>query len=332
MPCYSFNPNYIRDYSQSSVKNYFRASRAVYKINYSGEEATIHNYANSSVGNIGLTSKLYNYNETESHTATKTMYFPYNIMNNIFSTNLTADAWNEVLKSNDTVNVTLYDSNTSKEIFNKNYKIVISDITNVMLATQDVINDIALGQLVYSNIVFDRTDNIKNVFTVLAAKSFISYNISNSFPRHVSTGVEMYIDFFKILLAFSLVALTAVLAFVSYNNVRRFTYEIGVVKSLGARARDVYRIFSLQELYLLLGSMFMAVIGTYIATALSNTVLTAAFNKNFNPIYHISILFVDWKVLLVELAIIIVASIIAMIIPLLSMKRLRPIDILKAKY
>ena len=246
--------------------------------------------------------------------------------------NLTAEAWNEVLKSNDTVNVTLYDSNTNKETFNKNYKIVISDMTNVMLATQDVINDIALGQLVYSNIVFDRTDNIKNVFTVLAAKSYISYNISNSFPRHVSTGVEMYIDFFKIRLAFSLVALTAVLAFVSYNNVRRFTYEIGVVKSLGARARDVYRIFSLQELYLLLGSMFMAVIGTYIATALSNTVLTAAFNRNFNPIYHISILFVDWKVLLVELAIIIVASIIAMIIPLLSMKRLRPIDILKAKY
>ena len=134
------------------------------------------------------------------------------------------------------------------------------------------------------------------------------------------------------LLASALIALLAVVAFVSYNNVRRFTYEIGVTKSLGALLRDVFKIFSLQELYLLITTTILAIAGTYIATYLSNYVLKSTFNAGRISLYDINILIVDYRVLLVVVGIIIATSVLAMIIPFIHMKRLKPINILKSKY
>ena len=332
IPTYSFNPNYIADYAKASFKNYYRVQNAVYTVNFNGEPAVIHNYSNTSIGNVNLTSRLYNFPGEASQEATKTIYFPYNVLNNIFGTVNTADGWNELLKADNKVHVALYDPVTNEETFAADYQLIAGATTSYTMASQDVIDELSAHGLTYADILLDRQTNIKQAFTKLAANSYISFNVSNAFPRHISTGVEMYIDFFKIMLAISLGALFLILVFVSVNNVRRFTYEIGVIKSLGAGTQDIYRIFAFQELYLLIGAMVMAVIGTYIATALSNMVLTAAFNRNFNPIYHISILWVDYRVLLVELAIILAVSVLAMIVPFIAMKRLRPIHILKAKY
>ena len=115
-------------------------------------------------------------------------------------------------------------------------------------------------------------------------------------------------------------------------NVRRFTYEIGVTKSLGASLGDVFKIFSLQELYMLIMSIVMEVIGTFIATFMSNQVLKSTFNAGRISPYDINILIVDFRVILVVIGIIILTSLLAMVVPFINMKRLKPINILKSKY
>lgn len=330
---YSFNPDFLKDYQKSSYHNYLRAAKAKYFINISEEETVaIHDFENTSIGNVGVTSKLYNYKEGVSWDSTNTIYYPLNIMNSVFASSLSAEEWNARLASDNSITIKLYDPVTSKLNFEKTYKIVVHELTNVLLASQNVINDLSTSIIGTSDIVFKNQNNIRHVFSKIAHKGYISINISPNFPKHISKGVEIYIDFFKILLSFSLVALLAIISFVSYNNVRRFTYEIGVTKSLGASLSDVIKIFSLQELYLLLSSIIFAIGGTFIATALSNYVLKSAFDAGWNPIYNINILFVDYKVILVVTGIMILTSLIAMIVPFIKMKNLKPISILKSKY
>lgn len=329
---YSFNETYLNDFVNSPIHSYVKAVNAIYTITYNEEEVSIHDYRNNAIGNPGVTSKFYNFKGEETDYSSQTIYFPANILNSIFVTALTPNQWTEALGENAKINVNIYNPLTNKAIFQKSYKLVVSGTNNLFMSSQDVINEVSKVVIGYSDIIFTNTKNVRHVFSKIAAKGYISYNISPSFPKHISTGVEMYVNLFKILLSFSLIALLAVVAFVSYNNVRRFTYEIGVTKSLGASLGDVFKIFSLQELYLLIATSVMAIVGTYIATYLSNYVLKSTFNAGRISIYDINILIVDYKVLLVVVAIIIATSVLAMIIPFINMKKLKPINILKSKY
>ena len=329
---YSFDQNYLTAFTSSKTRSYARAASAVYTIMYNEEEVAIHDYRNNSIGNPGVTSRFYNFLGEESDESSGTIYYPANILNSIFVNNLTPEQWMATLGENCKIKVKLYNTTTSKVAFEKSYKLVATSTNNIMMSSQDVVEDISKVVIGYSDITFTNLANVRHVFSKIAAKGFLSYNISPSFPKHITTGVEMYVDLFKILLAFALIALLAVVAFVSYNNVRRFTYEIGVTKSLGASLVDVFKIFSLQELYMLIMTIVMAIIGTFIATFMSNYVLKSTFNAGRIVEYDINILIVDFKVILVVVGIIILTSLLAMIIPFISMKRLKPISILKSKY
>ena len=329
---YSFDANYLSLCTSSPSYGYVKAIKAVYTIMYNEEETAIHDYKNTAIGNPGVTAKLYNFLGEESDQTSGTIYYPANILNSIFVTNLTPEEWMTTLGENPKITVKLFQSVDDTKIFEKNYKLVVTKLSNLMMSSQDVISEVSKVIYGYSDIVFKNEANIRNVFSKIAHKGYLSYNISPSFPKHISTGVEMYVDLFKILLSFSLIALLAVLAFVSYNNVRRFTYEIGVTKSLGASLGDVFKIFSLQELYMLIMSIVMAIIGTFIATFMSNQVLKSTFNAGRISPYDINILIVDFRVILVVIGIIILTSLLAMIVPFINMKRLKPINILKSKY
>ena len=329
---YSFNNSFLNDYQNSDTRNYVKANNAVYTINYNEEEVAIHDFRNNAIGNPGVTSKFYSIADYESGSTTQTVYFPVNILNSIFVSTLTPEQWTAALGNDAKIKINIYDTVTGKVKFEKSYKLVVLGVNNLFMSSQDVIADVSKAVVGYSDIVFTNTNTVRSVFAKIAHKGYISFNISPLFPKHITTGVEMYVNLFKILLAIALIALLAVVAFVSYNNVRRFTYEIGVTKSLGASLRDVFKIFSLQELYLLITTTIMAIAGTYIATYLSNYVLKSTFNAGRISLYDINILIVDYRVLLVVVGIIIVTSVLAMIIPFIHMKRLKPINILKSKY
>ena len=328
---YSFNPNFVKDISESGSRNCVRVPNAVMSIIYNEEESLIHDYRNGGFGNQGITSRFYHFDNYETPTSSNEVIIPFNVLNGIFQTTYTADEWNALLTSKK-LTVKLYDSVTNKVVDTFTFDFVVGKNVGYMVSGEDVLKALNSYVIRYASILYGNQHNPKTVFSKMGLQKYMSLNIDGRYISHIIKGVRTYVDLFKILVSIAVVALLSILAFVSYNNIQRFTYEIGVIKSLGASNRDVRRIFSIQEIYLLVTSILMSIVGVIIAAFLANSVLAAAFNHNFSNMYTIFILQVDFSVILVVTGVIILTSIVAMIVPLIRMKKLKPINILKSRY
>ena len=327
---FSYNANFLNDFYNSNHYSSIKSQGAVMYINYNDEDVLIHDYKNTSFGNYSVTNTFIHFNNYETDLPENTVMIPYTVLNNIFQSSYTVDEWNARLNTKLTIQI--YDYITDKEKGSLSFNLVVGKSISAMAASQDVVNALKQTTTKYASFFLGKKINPVDSFRKLARRNYMCINVSTVYVYHIVKGIASYIDFFKIILSFAVIALLAVVAFVSYNNVRRFTYEIGVIKSLGASSQDVHKIFTIQELYLLITSIIFSIVGVIVATVLANKVLSEAFNRNYSSRYTINVLHIDAVVMLVVIFLIIAISVVSMIIPFIRMHRLKPINILKSRY
>ena len=328
---FSFNPNFKKDLVASDAIGLARTTRCSYTIELDDAETVIHHYSNTSFSGTATTEKVGYYSDFVTEMPKKTFGYPYKVLNDLFSLSLTAEQWRERIKPDAKVKVSMFDVSGEKVVKERTYDFQVIDWTYGVVASPDVVRDLLGDSLCYSDVYFDVQEG-RDLFADLLQRGYTNVDVSRAFVDRIVETANTYSDLFVIILVFALVAATLFLGFVSYHSVRRFSYEIGVIKSLGGSTKDVFRIFVVQQTYLYLISVVLAMGFFNLLTYLANTVLLAAFNRNSGFKYTIRILVVDYRAVLIILGVITLTCIVALILPFIQIKRLKPINILKAKY
>ncbi|MDK7302962.1 MULTISPECIES: ABC transporter ATP-binding protein/permease [Aerococcus] len=142
----------------------------------------------------------------------------------------------------------------------------------------------------------------------------------------VKTFTEM-IDIFTFVLigvaGISLLVSAIMILTVLYISVVERTQEIGVIKAIGGRRKDIRRIF-ISESFLI--GLFSGLLGGGLAI-----VFAGLANQVLNQLFQVSMLDITWQFLLIGLAIAVVIATISGLLPANRASKLDPVEALRAE-
>lgn len=149
----------------------------------------------------------------------------------------------------------------------------------------------------------------------------------------MSYTVRMFEKFFGLI--FIVLCVAAVLILVRFGRkiVKDRIYEIGVIKALGGKTRSFVLIFGLQvvTLGILICLLTLAGMGVFIDVA--NDILLSSYRSIIDSyiVVDMQILLIDRQVVLADMGIVMLLSMLATVIPVIALNRVKPINIIKAK-
>ena len=215
-----------------------------------------------------------------------------------------------------TINVEVHDDK------NRNYKLS-SDMfslfrDNDIFAYAMYFDDLGTAQLAYDALVD---------IPFVASNSYVSAAIS------VSDVVKVFSDFYALISALLCAASLFVIVSYAFNTVNSRKKEIGILKALGTSNKDLAKIFIFQIILIGLLTCAIYVAGLFALMKLANVILVNSFMSFMNnpALKSVSIISFHASAFLLDLAIILVATVVAAIIPILLTRKIKPLNIIKSK-
>lgn len=209
---------------------------------------------------------------------------------------------------------------TVKGIFGQNEYMFISDEDFVEMRQYDVYP--------YA-LVLDEKDDIDAVMRAAERLNLMPNATLYSDLLMVSKVMKVYRDVFLAIALVLLVAGFLVLVGFAVKNVGGRTYEIGIMRALGASEGQMMGIFVLQTLFAGLLICAIEVAAQFALLTLTNSLLTAslaAFMHN-----GMTLLTYDPVISLLSLCAMAAITLLAVVFPLVKLSRIKPIEILRKK-
>ena len=278
----------------------------------------------------------------------------------MYLTRNTDDLWD--LKGNEVVmNISSYNSIFNANYTEKNYKSFTPHSFTYKKATSPKYNNFYFEKEIYitaltTEKVYTRAsdemflefmecdiycyalyfDNVENALEILevANKNGYSFSAVSSFGNLyiVTRSIDVLGSFLEIIEVALLIACCFYLGSFGIRSIKSNIYEIGVIKSLGGSNKDIGKIFIVQNMIVGIGVILLSIVGMYIAANVSNDILIKSFKTVLNATIK-SIKLVQFYPTLVAMDLIIALGLIVIssFIPTWFLRKVRPIDILKAK-
>ena len=110
-------------------------------------------------------------------------------------------------------------------------------------------------------------------------------------------------------------------------------HEIGILKALGAKNNTVSAIFGLQIIFMAFLTSFMLNVGYYVFVGFADTVLFNSLKRlaPYNVVLDLDFLYYKPAIAIVDCALIFALSFIALLLPLIKVKAIKPVKIIKTK-
>lgn len=215
-------------------------------------------------------------------------------------------------------------------IFEKEY--TIKGVAATTYLNSKGFYELEKARIVPYSLYFDNTEQADIVYDVTKENGFMIYTLDTSIIPVINTIVELFRGFCYLIIVLLIIVCIVYLISYGIGSINRNIYEIGVLKALGTKNYDIAKIFILQIIIVGLGVIIAAILGIEIFSGLSNKLLLSAFEDFMTiKIFKLSVIPTRPSIMAIDLAIVFVVTIVSSIIPLLYLKALKPLNILKGK-
>ena len=161
--------------------------------------------------------------------------------------------------------------------------------------------------------------------------------INNSYAllgSSMAKSINAYKDLFKVVFYIMLVAALAIVFVAAYDAIKKQTYSIGVMKSLGVRESSIFGCFAVHQVEFIAICSVLVLLFEAIFMKLANNLLVFAFRRMYasagTPI--IPIVEFTGVVYLVSMGIVISITLLSLVLSFVLIKKMHIVDILKNKY
>ena len=167
---------------------------------------------------------------------------------------------------------------------------------------------------------------------ILNQNDFLIYTIDTSIVPVINTIIELFRGFCYLIIILLIIVCIVYLISYGIGSIKRNLYEIGVLKALGTKNIDISKIFIFQIIAVGLGVILIAIVGIEVFSSISNKILISAFEDFMTiKIFTLKVIPVKPKIMTFDLIIVFVVTLTSSIIPLIYLKALKPLNILKGK-
>ena len=189
----------------------------------------------------------------------------------------------------------------------------------------------ANNQVFTYSLYFNGTEGIGHILDNSEQLNFEFQSIIVSSIYTMTKIVNTYIPLFNLFVYFLTICVILLLINFSYKMINDKMHEIGILKALGTKNIAIAFIFGLQIFLIALFSCVISTIGYYIFIGFSNDLLIDSI-LSFSPkliIMKLDFLQFKFSIASSNCSLIVVLSLISFIIPMVKVKLIEPVKIIK---
>lgn len=254
----------------------------------------------------------------------------YNAFNELFGTfytQLNIDTFEPV-----DIVIRKYEQNdpTKDVIYEK--KVTVTNLGNSNVISQELFDEFIKVKYHCYGLYFDDIEQYDTVVKVSDNQGLLVSSVDTAVIPVINTILEIFKGLCYLIIVLLFIVSFSHIVLYGINSIRKNIYEIGVLKALGTKSIDIAKIFIVQIAVIGFAISIVSILGIYLSSILSDLLLISAFEEFLTiTIYGLNIIPVNIPVVSLDLTLVFIISIISSIIPLIYLKTIKPLNILKGK-
>ena len=317
---YTTNPNFKEDFVNSGTRSWIPLGNSIFiKDN---QEYEIERYFEN--GKIRSKYEL----------ADNEIIMSYQKFNTFFNSNYSQANINDFKP----VDVTFkyyhfYDMNRNDTVYTVDLKITKLIDGNVVYLNDKVFKDLLGIITCTTSLYFDNMSNISILSEVATKNGYTMNSLITTALTTITKAVDVFSDFFNIIFVGLCLCSVLILGNYGLKLVKERKYEIGILKALGTKNHELTSIFGVQILLEIVLVILMYNIGSILFIDLSNDILIRSLIELApnNFVMDIEILFINISNLIRNSLLALIIVVTSFILPIIKLRKLKPLDIVKAK-
>lgn len=246
----------------------------------------------------------------------------------------TIDEWNEYLEDK---SFTMTFMNQFGEVEDHAISFACANLGNgsAIYVSLDLFNELYPFVLTYYGIVASNADVIVSLYERFGDNGLSPELTTVVYANKLASFISSYASLFQFLSYFILSATLLLFLYMSYESVKRKTYQIGVFKALGLSNRDLYGVYLFNlALQIVLSATFYMLFANVLSLSANAVLVSAIEIKTGYGSYlaGINIFALGLSVALLSLGIMLLALFIGVFIPLWNIRKIKPVEIIRNKY
>ena len=259
---------------------------------------------------------------------------PFELYNTIFGTSYTAeDMYSTDSRFGQTITFKRYVDNTPKRglVYSKTF--TVKCLTNTMLEMNDEsMRSFKKEDWQPSRIYFLNPTDVGSIVDYVTENEYKLVSNEHSALKNINDIIQTFRGLFSFLQVV-IISLIAIYLFgYGFKSIRSNTYQIGVIKALGARNHDVRKIFVSKTLIVGLIISLTSVVTAICFLGVADNILVSSISKIAKiPLYDLSIIKPIFILLLLDVLILLGVVIVSSLLTALVLRSIKPVQIIKAK-
>jgi len=184
-----------------------------------------------------------------------------------------------------------------------------------------------------TSLYFDDVTKVEQIFEVAEQNNFIADSIVVSSVQTMTKAVSVFGDLFKLISFVLYIAAIFLVIYFGLKTVSKRMYEIGIIRGLGGKNRSLAWMFALQIIITAIVTCILSYVGLYVFVNLADEVLVRALMAGSSGYTMMDIELISFNVpiIMADCGGVMLISLLSTLLPLLSLHKVKPINIIKAK-
>ena len=261
------------------------------------------------------------------------MAISYSIYNQIFGTDYNANNLDSFVPHPVKLSHFMrYDVDNKNPLFEET--VYITELTSANIyVSEDLADSFYEDSLFVYGFYFDGIEGLSGVIDLAIENGYNHQSSVIEGIRSMTRAIDVFIPIFELISIFLYVGVIFILISFSSKMITDKMHEIGILKALGTKNRTILTIFGIQIGLIVLLTCSLSTVGYYLFIDVANDILIQSI-RTIAPgwiVLDLQCLIYDPKIALMNCLFILVLAVISMVAPMIKIKAIKPVQIIKAK-
>jgi ABC-type antimicrobial peptide transport system permease subunit len=209
-----------------------------------------------------------------------------------------------------------------------------SDTLTILKGAYPEIEKLILEADTYAySLYFDGTEGIETVLDNAESMNYQPQSFSVEGVHTMTKAVDVFIPIFELVAIFLCIGIIFILVSFSTKMIKDKMHDIGILKAIGTQSKTIGRIFGLQIILIAILTILMSTFGYYYFIDMANDVLIESLKRLAPTHVMLDLDFLTFKLSVVNINIVLILllGILSLFIPMLKIRKIKPVKIIKTK-
>ena len=201
------------------------------------------------------------------------------------------------------------------------------------MVSTDVAKKLSEHQVYANGLYFNGIEGMDKAIELMKPLKYEYQSPEMEAVATMTKAVNVFIPIFELIAIVLCVSIVFILVSFSSKMIKDKMHEIGILKALGTQTKTIVVVFGLQILMIALLTIILSWFGYFIFIDMANDVLVASLKELASSYVMLDLEFLTFKldVVKINILLIVILSVASLVVPMIKIKNIKPVKIIKAK-